>query len=105
MEFAKEAWGKLVAWVVMSSANPQQVSLTIKGLAVTAVPAILTFMGFVHIGTGIDVYSLTSLFTSLANVVAALLTAVGLIMAFYGAARKVYNEIVTPSGSSTYTHV
>lgn len=81
-------------WIVVSSADPTQVALTVKGLIV-GIPAIalqiLPLLGF-HPG-----FDLNSLGDGAYSVVLTFFTLVGGGMAFFGAVRKFYLLLVTPA--------
>jgi hypothetical protein len=96
----KQALQKLIAWIVVSSADPNEVSLTVKGALVAVVPTLMAVAGFAHINLG-DGSLLTSLVDGLAQVIQVALTLVATAMAVWGTVRKVYYLIVPKNGPST----
>lgn len=78
---------KPLHWLVASSADPNKISLMIKGLAV-AIPSVVAF--FTLIGHPIAPDALTGLLDSVATAVTAVLTAVSALVALYGLIRKVF---------------
>ncbi len=83
METIKKAW----KWLVMSSADPSKVALTVKGFLTAAIPFIILSSGVFHFNVDSD--SLTALFEEVGNVVMMILTVVGTIQTIWGLARKI----------------
>lgn len=82
---------KIWNWLVVSSADPSRISLTIKGIGVAIIPylMIITNTSGVQIGST----EITSLFDTLAMIVQNFLTIVSGIMFVYGLVRKIRNTI------------
>lgn len=79
---------KVTDWILTSSANPAEVSLTIRGILMGAIPIIMTFVGLTHLSVSSDM--LTSLTNAFVIFVQAALAIVSATMIFVGAARKVW---------------
>jgi hypothetical protein len=88
----------IVAWITASSANPSEVSLTLKGLLIGAIPAILTISGIANLN--LDNATLTSFFDAVVSFVNALLIIVATAMTLWGAIRKVYYAIKPATASN-----
>lgn len=100
---ARIAFDEVLAWILRSSADPTQISLTVKGMALTAIPLILTVTGIVHLGNSIDASSLSDFFNAIGDLLTGFLTVVSLGMTFYGAARKIWIEIFgKPTGTASF---
>jgi hypothetical protein len=78
---------KIFHWFAVSSANPQDMALTVKGLLVAASPFMAAAFGLVHLP--IDQSALSVIVNAMVNVVADSLTLVGSAMVLVGAVRKV----------------
>jgi hypothetical protein len=91
----------LARWIVVSSADPSQVALTIKGGLVFLVPAAMALSGLTHINVGQD--QLNMLIDGLASVVQAVLTVVSAVMVFVGMVRKLWITIHTHQAVVTGT--
>jgi hypothetical protein len=89
----------LARWIVVSSANPAEISLTIKGVLIGIIPNAMLLVGLAHLNVGQD--QLTLLFDAVANLVQAVLTAVASVMTVYGLARKLWNTIKAHQGVQT----
>lgn len=81
----------IVKWLIYSSENPENFSLTLKGLVATAIPTIVLISK--HLGFTLNTSDAESFGVSVIVVLTGLIT-------LYGAARKVYNatkrkEVVT----------
>lgn len=93
----KQALKNLIAWVVTSSADPTEVSLTVKGALIGVVPTLMAVAGVAHINLG-DGSLLTSLVDALAQFIQVALTLIATAIAVWGALRKVY-YLVAPANS------
>lgn len=94
---------KVLNWLLMSSNNPEEVSLTVKGMLINAIPVIMFIAGLSHINLGQD--TLTAIFNNVSIFVQAVLLVVGTGATLYGALRKVWLTIVKPSTDfSTFSH-
>jgi hypothetical protein len=91
----------LARWIVMSSANPSEVALTIKGGLVFLVPATMALAGVTHINVGQD--QLNTLIDGFAAIVQTLLTVVSAVMVFVGMVRKLWITIHTHQAVVTST--
>ncbi len=78
----QETKPSLLAWLVTSSANPEQTSLTVKGALMFALPFIM------HL-TGIDQEAANTLVGGIVAFVNATLALVGSAVAIYGVLRKI----------------
>ena|ERR1035437_6063922 len=74
-------------WLVKSSANPEAVSLTVKGILLGVIPVVLTLAGFVHLTLTDNV--LTDTVASIANLIDVVLTLVAGGLTVYGLFRKI----------------
>src|SRR5690242_12220385 len=81
----------LVRWVVVSSANPQEISLTIKGVLVGLVPYGIALIGLTHVSVGAD--QLNTFIDGIATLVQDLLGIVSVSMAIVGLCRKIWLTI------------
>jgi hypothetical protein len=81
----------LVRWIVVSSNNPQEISLTIKGVLVGLVPYVMVFIGLAHLNVGQD--QLTGIIDGGATVLQDVLMLISAAMTFWGMARKVWITI------------
>jgi hypothetical protein len=86
-----------VAWIVVSSADPNEVSLVLKAALVAVIPTIMTFSGLVHTNLG-DGSLLTALVDGIAQFTQSALMLVASAMAIYGTARKIF-FLVFPKGA------
>ena len=88
---------KVVAWLVVSSENPENVSLALRGLLVSFIPVILNFAPFISNMFGLHFMitseTLTTIVTNVVNIVNLSLVMIGTAMAGYGAIRKLYNSL------------
>ena len=87
---------KFLNWLVVSSEDPTAISLTVRGLLVTAVPYIIGIAGFAHFqtlaSTTPDIYNV--LINYIVQFINDALTAIGSVMAIYGILRKLFNTHV-----------
>jgi uncharacterized membrane protein len=86
---------KVLDWVFLSSRDPQEVSLTVKGALLGAIPTIMYLAGVAHMQVGTD--TLTSVFDALASFVQALLTLIAAAATLYGAVRKAWLTVLKPT--------
>src|SRR3954463_13853819 len=49
-----QAIEKVLNWILMSSNNPEEVSLTVKGILINAIPSIMFVAGLAHLNLGSD---------------------------------------------------
>jgi hypothetical protein len=85
------AFNKALSWLLISSSDPEAVALTIRGLLVAVLPAIISVLGLAHLNVGQD--QATELVDAFVNLVTALLTVVGTALTLVGAVRKVWNSV------------
>ena len=81
----------LARWIVVSSADPAEISLTIKGVLLGTIPTIMFAVGLAHLNIGQD--QLTALFDAVAALVQTLFTVVAAVLTVYGMVRKLWNTI------------
>lgn len=81
----------IIRWIVLSSQDPAEVSLTIKGALVGLLPVLMIVAGVAHINVGQD--TLSTIFDSVAGLVQAGLTIVAAGMTAYGLLRKLWTTI------------
>ena len=84
-----QALKNLVAWIVVSSADPNEVSLVVKVALVAVIPTIMTIAGLAHINLG-DGSLLTTLVDGVVQFVQTALMLIASAMAIYGTARKIF---------------
>ena len=96
----KQALQKLIAWIVVSSADPDEVSLTVKGALVAVIPTLMAVAGIAHINLG-DGSLLTSLVDALAELIQVTLTLVATAIAVWGITRKIWYLVFPKSAAST----
>jgi hypothetical protein len=96
----KQALKNLIAWVVTSSADPSEVSLTVKGALIAVIPTLMAVAGIAHINLG-DGSLLTSFVDALAQFIQIALTLVATAIAVWGAARKVWYLLFPKDTTST----
>lgn len=82
---------KMWLWLVRSSADPEQLSATIKGLA-AFVPAVVVMFTLLHINVGSDL--LLAYIDKLALLATYIAGGVSAAYAFVGFCRKVYTTIM-----------
>lgn len=80
-------------WLLLSSANPTQASLTFKGVLLGLVPTVMMVSGFTHLALNQDLLS-TSI-NDAATVVQDVLFIVAGAMTLYGALRKLFLGVLT----------
>jgi uncharacterized membrane protein (GlpM family) len=81
----------LARWIVVSSADPGEISLTIKGVLVGLVPYVIALAGLGHLNFGAD--QLNTAIDAVATFVQAGLALVSAAMVLVGMARKVWITI------------
>jgi hypothetical protein len=101
MEKIKQALMAVFEWILVSSADPNEVSLTVKGALVAIIPGVMALAGLAHVNLG-DGSVLTGLFDAVAQFVQSLLTVVATVMTVVGAVRKVYFLLVPPNSTSAF---
>ena len=79
---------KFWVWLVQSAADPNEVALTVKGLAVGAIPIILALEPFLHIRVGSD--QLQNAAELIRQIIVVGLGVVAGAMTLYGFLRKLY---------------
>lgn len=77
----KKLESALINWIVTSSANPEKVSLTVKGALIAIIPSLLVFSQMMHWGWSND--QLTLVVEAIASIVSAFLVCVGIIRKIY----------------------
>ena len=77
--------GKFWNWVVQSSADPNTVGLTVKGVVTFIIPYLLTFLPALGVNVSFDLNSLPDIIYS---VVVSVFTLVAATMTVFGAIRK-----------------
>lgn len=97
MQKAKQALDNLIHWVVASSANPNAVSLTVRGALLGSIPAIMYVVGVAHLNLGQD--QITAVFDAVAGFLQALLTVVAMGLTLYGAVRKIWLSLFATSST------
>lgn len=81
-----------INWLIVSSENPSQLALTVKGAIIFAIPTIVGFFGLFHLELGGG--DLTNLANSIGVIVESALTLVGAAIFVYGLARKILNGFI-----------
>lgn len=81
----------IVRWIVFSSKNPAQASLTIKGVLLATVPMAMSLAGLAHIDIGQE--QLTDIFDTLAGLVQVGLSLAAIAMTGVGLLRKLWATI------------
>jgi hypothetical protein len=82
----KDALDNVLHWIIKCSSDPNEASLTIKGLLISAVPSIMFALGIAHGNLGQD--QLTAIIDAFITFVQAVLTVVGALITLCGAFRK-----------------
>lgn len=91
----KTIFSRFVSWILVSSENPQQVSLTVKGALLAAVPALIWLSGFSFFRSLTpDVINVTINYAVL--FVQDAFSAVSFAVAGYGIVRKIINTFFIP---------
>lgn len=85
--------------LIASSADPTQISLTLKGILVGIVPVVFILLH--TIGAKIDQPTLQTIVESVTNVITALGTLVSAVMVAYGVIRKLILDVQTNSSQNT----
>lgn len=90
---------KGLRWLVISSQNPQKVSMTVKGALMVSVPFVVQFSGLLNLAT--DQESLKVMVEQVASLVNTGLTFIGTSYMLYGIVRKMSvkpasNETIVP---------
>lgn len=98
MQKAKQALDNLVHWIAASSANPQGVSLTVRGALLGSIPALMYVVGVAHLNLGQD--QITAVFDAATGFLQSLLTVVATGLTLYGAMRKVWLSIFAAPSST-----
>jgi len=80
-----------INWLVISSEDPKNVSLTIKGIAIAALPSIVSLLNIS--GYSLDMSQFNTYFDTAINGITVVLTVVGNLVALFGLTRKVGNTI------------
>jgi hypothetical protein len=75
----------VLTWLLISSKDPEKVSLTIKGILTGAIPVITIVLGLAHIQVG----DLTPFVDGIINVVQTALAAIAAVMTVWGLFRKI----------------
>lgn len=73
---------KLFKWLINSSENPKEVSMTVRGIIVSYIPLLAVFMselGFIGIDKDINAYAIT------------ITAGLGILLTVIGLIRKLYN--------------
>jgi hypothetical protein len=88
---------KIINWVVVSSENPQNVSLTLRGILIGAIPVVIsvvpTVAGLFGIHFTFTSENLSLIFNNIANLAGILLTIAGSCISGYGLMRKIVNSV------------
>ena len=88
---------KIVDWVVVSSADPKKVSLTLRGALVSTIPFLVSGInaacGLGLHCVGVSSMQLNEIFDLLIKITEVTLTTIGLIMFATGLVRKLMNTI------------
>lgn len=79
---------KIGNWILLSSVDAEQGSLTAKGFLIAAVPTIMYFLGLTHVQ--VDSQTLTMLIDTFFGVIQAVLVVAASLVTFVGVARKIY---------------
>lgn len=82
---------KIFQWIMVSSKDPNKVSLTIRGILVGAITYIVFFAGVFHFN--VDQGDLNSLAVQLSDIVQMTLTLVSAVATTVGLVRKIYRSI------------
>jgi hypothetical protein len=69
----KTALQKVIAWIILSSADPTEVSLTVRGALIAVIPTLIAVAGVAHVNRGDDSVS-TAFEDTLAQVIHVTLT-------------------------------
>ena len=91
---------KFLDWLVFSSENADKWSLTIKGIAVSVVPIVISVSNLAHLQ--LQSGQLTSLFDGVASIVSALGVLVSSVIVVIGFVRKI---IATITGDNAVINI
>lgn len=83
---------KFIAWLILSSKDPQKVSLTVKGFLGAAATYVVFFTGLFHLNITAD--NVTTLTDSLVYFVKVFLELVSVITTIVGAIRKLHTTAI-----------
>ncbi len=85
---AQNILNRIARWIVLSSANPSQVSLTVKAVLVAALPYVMLLIGAGHWNVGQDQVSMV--INSASDIIFYLLSAIAAVMGALGVGRKLW---------------
>lgn len=77
--------------ILVSSVDPQKVSLTVKGFILAALPVVITIAGLTHLNLGQQ--EITGLANGIIDFIASMASLASAAMIVYGLARKMLVEI------------
>lgn len=80
----------------MSSSNPDEVALTMKGMAIAAVPAVMGLLGVAHVVANVPILDQQSVIDAINASVAVVATVLLLVakgVALFGIVRKMWNTV------------
>ena len=80
---------------ISSSANPEELALTVKGLLTALIPIVLAVSGLAHLNVGQE--QVNEVITAVVSVVTAFSALVSAIMIFVGMVRRILISLVKPS--------
>jgi uncharacterized membrane protein (GlpM family) len=89
----------LVRWIVFSSEDPSEVSLTIKGVLVGVIPYVMILIGLTHINVGQD--QLSAIVDGVSTFVQDALMLVSAAITLFGFGRKLWNTIKVHQQATT----
>lgn len=78
---------KFIVWLVLSSKDPEKVSLTIKGILASVATYVVFFTSLFHLN--FNVTDLTTIGDMISKIIEALLMIVSMVTALIGAVRKI----------------
>ncbi len=93
MSTIKQYVNSFLNWLLLSSNDPSQASLTFKGILLGGIPVIMSIVGFTHLAVSQDMVS--TIINEVALIVQDGLFVVAACMAFYGALRKLFNGVLS----------
>ncbi len=82
---------KIIAWLVLSSKDPQRISLMLKGIFTAAVTYIVFFAGIFHINVGQSDIAILS--DAVVKIVETALTFISAIVTIVGLFRKIHTTV------------
>ena len=92
MKLISSFFQKVFAWIWLSSANPTQVSLTVKSTLTAGAAVLLQVIGFTHINVGVaDINVVINDVTTVVLIALELVAAVGAVV---GAVQKIYLTVI-----------